>query len=86
MTTWIKKMKKGDEKTEKALSSLYNGISGVCMYSIYKIEGYTVERQSRKSKAYFLQVCRVSQLTRPSLLVHTFTQCENGQNRSKSHL
>ena len=30
MTTWIKKMKKGDEKTEKALSSLYNGISGVC--------------------------------------------------------
>ena len=40
------------------------------MYSIYKIEGYTVERQSRKYKAYFLQVCRVSQLTRPSLLVH----------------
>ena len=77
MTTWIKKMKKGDEKTEKALSSLYNGISGVCVYSIYKIEG-----QSRKSKAYFLQVCRVSQLTRPSLLVHTSTQW--GQNRSKS--
>ena len=69
MTTWIKKMKKGDEKTEKALSSLYNGISGVCVYSIYKIEG-----QSRKSKAYFLQVCRVSQLTRPT---------QWGQNRSK---